>query len=110
MGENVVKGTIGIWTSGGDAPGMNPAIRAVVRAALSKGYNVKGIRHGYNGLLTDDIFDMDLRSVSEIIHRGGTMLYTARSMEFMTEEGQQKAAETCRRYGIDTLVVIGGDG
>lgn len=110
MGENVVKGTIGILTSGGDAPGMNPAIRAVVRAALSKGYNVKGIRHGYNGLLTDDIFDMDLRSVSEIIHRGGTMLYTARSMEFMTEEGQQKAAETCRRYGIDTLVVIGGDG
>ena len=102
--------TIGILTSGGDAPGMNPAIRAVVRAAIFNGFNVKGIRHGYNGLLTEDIFDMNLRSVSEIIHRGGTMLYTARSLEFMTEEGQAKAARTCKKHGIDALVVIGGDG
>ncbi len=102
--------TIGVLTSGGDAPGMNPAIRAVVRAAIFNGFNVKGIRHGYNGLLTEDIFDMNLRSVSEIIHRGGTMLYTARSLEFMTEEGQAKAAEACKRHGIDALVVIGGDG
>ena len=102
--------TIGVLTSGGDAPGMNPAIRAVVRAAIFNGFNVKGIRHGYNGLLTGDIFDMNLRSVSEIIHRGGTMLYTARSLEFMTEEGQAKAAATCREHGIDALVVIGGDG
>ena len=102
--------TIGVLTSGGDAPGMNPAIRAVVRAAIFNGFIVKGIRNGYNGLLTDDIFDMNLRSVSEIIHRGGTMLYTARSLEFMTEEGQAKAAEACKRHGIDALVVIGGDG
>lgn len=102
--------TIGILTSGGDAPGMNAAIRAVVRSAIFSGFAVKGIRRGYNGLLTDDIFDMNLRSVSEIIHRGGTMLYTARSNEFMTEEGQKKAAETCKRYGIDALIVIGGDG
>ncbi len=107
MGE--IK-TIGVLTSGGDAPGMNPAIRAVVRAAIFNGFNVKGIRHGYNGLLKEDIFDMNLRSVSEIIHRGGTMLYTARSMEFMTEEGQEKAAANCRKHGIDALVVIGGDG
>ena len=83
--------TIGVLTSGGDAPGMNPAIRAVVRAAIFNGFNVKGIRHGYNGLINDDIFDMNLRSVSEIIHRGGTMLYTARSEEFTTLEGQLKA-------------------
>ncbi len=102
--------TIGVLTSGGDAPGMNPAIRAVVRAAIFNGFNVKGIRHGYNGLLKEDIFDMNLRSVSEIIHRGGTMLYTARSMEFMTAEGQAKAAANCRKHGIDALVVIGGDG
>lgn len=107
MGE--IK-TIGVLTSGGDAPGMNAAIRSVVRAAIFNGFAVKGIRHGYNGLINDDIFDMNLRSVSEIIHRGGTMLYTARSLEFMTEEGQAKAARTCRRHGIDALVVIGGDG
>jgi len=107
MGE--IK-TIGVLTSGGDAPGMNAAIRAVVRAAIFNGFAVKGIRHGYNGLINNDIFDMNLRSVSEIIHRGGTMLYTARSLEFMTPEGQAKAAETCRRHGIDALVVIGGDG
>ena len=102
--------TIGVLTSGGDAPGMNPAIRAVVRAAIFNGFNVKGIRHGYNGLINDDIFDMNLRSVSEIIHRGGTMLYTARSQEFQTLEGQLKAVENCKKHGIDALVVIGGDG
>ncbi len=102
--------TIGVLTSGGDAPGMNAAIRAVVRSAIFNGFAVKGIRHGYNGLLTDDIFDMNLRSVSEIIHRGGTMLFTARSDEFMTDKGQKKAVETCNRYGIDALIVIGGDG
>ncbi len=107
--SNEIK-TIGVLTSGGDAPGMNAAIRAVVRAALFKGYKVKGIRHGYNGLLTEDIIDMNLRSVSEIIHRGGTILYTARCLEFKTLEGQQKAAEACRNAGIDALVVIGGDG
>ena len=102
--------TIGVLTSGGDAPGMNPAIRAVVRAAIFNGFNVKGIRHGYNGLINDDIFDMNLRSVSEIIHRGGTMLYTARSEEFTTLEGQLKAVANCKKHGIDALVVIGGDG
>ncbi len=102
--------TIGVLTSGGDAPGMNPAIRAVVRSAIYHGLKVKGIKHGYNGLINDNIIDMDLRSVSEIIHRGGTMLYTARSLEFMTEEGQEKAYQTCLRHGIDALIVIGGDG
>ncbi len=107
MGE--IK-TIGILTSGGDAPGMNPAIRALVRTAIFNGLKVKGIKHGYNGLVNDDVIDMHLRSVSEIIHRGGTMLYTARSLEFMTEEGQEKAYQTCLKHGIDALVVIGGDG
>lgn len=107
--ENKIK-TIGVLTSGGDAPGMNAAIRAVVRAAISRGYAVKGVRHGYNGLMTGDIIDMNLRSVSEIIHRGGTILYTARCLEFKTLEGQQKGAEMCREHGIDALVVIGGDG
>ena len=102
--------TIGVLTSGGDAPGMNAAIRAVVRTAIMRGYQVKGIRHGYNGLLTEDIIDMSLRSVSEIIHRGGTILYTARCLEFKTLEGQQRAAKACRDHGIDALVVIGGDG
>ncbi len=102
--------TIGILTSGGDAPGMNRAIRAVTRTAIFYGFAVKGIRHGYDGLLEEDFVDMNLRSVSEIIHRGGTMLYTARSREFMTLEGQMRAAENCRRNGIDALVVIGGDG
>ena len=89
---------------------MNAAIRAVVRTAIMRGYSVKGIRHGYNGLLTGDIIDMNLRSVSEIIHRGGTILYTARCLEFKTLEGQQRAAQACRDNGIDALVVIGGDG
>lgn len=102
--------TVGVLTSGGDAPGMNPAIRAVVRRAIYHGMAVKGIKRGYNGLIEDDIVDMNLRSVSEIIHRGGTILYTARSKEFMTEDGQNKAVETCKRHGIDALIVIGGDG
>ncbi len=102
--------TIGVLTSGGDAPGMNTAIRSVVRAALTKGYKVKGIRHGYNGLLTNEIVDMSLRSVSEIIHRGGTVLYTARCLEFIELEGQLKAAQACRDNGIDAVIVIGGDG
>lgn len=102
--------TIGVLTSGGDAPGMNAAVRAVVRTAISKGFKVMGIRHGYNGLIKGDIFEMNLRSVSEIIHRGGTVLYTARCLEFKTKEGQEKGAERCKEFGIDALVVIGGDG
>ena len=102
--------TIGVLTSGGDAPGMNAAVRAVVRTGISKGFKVVGINHGYNGLINGDIYEMNLRSVSEIIHRGGTVLYTARCMEFKTKEGQQKAADRCKEYGIDALVVIGGDG
>lgn len=102
--------TIGVLTSGGDAPGMNAAIRAVVRTALYYGMKVKGIMHGYNGLINDNVIDMDLRSVSNIIQHGGTMLYTARCKAFQTEEGQQQAYETCVKHGIDALVVIGGDG
>lgn len=101
---------IAVLTSGGDAPGMNAAIRAVTRAALSKGLEVYGVYRGYNGLINGDIFPMNLRSVSDIIHQGGTMLYTARSPEFCTEEGMQKAITTCRENGIDGVIVIGGDG
>lgn len=102
--------TIGVLTSGGDAPGMNAAIRGVVRTALGLGMNVKGIMRGYSGLLNDELVDMDAMSVSDIIHRGGTILGTARCMEMMTPEGQDAAAEACRRNGIEGLVVIGGDG
>ena len=102
--------TIGVLTSGGDAPGMNAAIRAVTRTALYHGIKVMGIYRGYNGLINGDIKEMNVRSVSEIIHRGGTMLYTARCLEFKTLEGQKKAADRCRELGIDALVVIGGDG
>lgn len=102
--------TIGVLTSGGDAPGMNAAIRAVVRTAKSLGMNVKGIRSGYSGLVHDDVIDLDARSVSDIISRGGTMLYTARSKSFMTEEGMLKAVKTCNKHGIEGIVVIGGDG
>lgn len=102
--------TIGILTSGGDAPGMNAAIRAVVRIALANGLKVKGIRRGYSGLLEEDIITMDARSVSDIIQRGGTILYTARCPEFMTKEGQDKGAAMCKKHNIDGLVVIGGDG
>lgn len=102
--------TIGVLTSGGDAPGMNAAIRAVVRTSLSAGIKVKGILRGYNGLLDEDIIDMDTKSVSEIIQRGGTILYTARCLEMLKEEYQDKAAEICKKHNIDGLVVIGGDG
>lgn len=102
--------TIGVLTSGGDAPGMNAAIRAVVRVAINKGLKVKGIMRGYAGLLDEEIVDMDSTSVSDIINRGGTILYTARCMEFTTPEGQKKGAEICRKHGIDGMVVIGGDG
>ncbi|MDD6156944.1 MAG: 6-phosphofructokinase [Lachnospiraceae bacterium] len=102
--------TIGVLTSGGDAPGMNAAIRAVVREGLSKGKKVKGIRRGYAGLLNEEIIDMDAKSVSDTISRGGTILQTARCMEFVTPEGQQKGAEICKKHGIDAIVVIGGDG
>lgn len=101
---------IGILTSGGDAPGMNAAIRAVARAAMSKGMEVYGIRRGYVGLINGDIFEMNARSVSDIIHRGGTMLFTARCPEFRTEEGVEKAKETCEKLGLEGIVVIGGDG
>ncbi len=102
--------TIGVLTSGGDAPGMNACIRAVVRTAIHNGLKVKGIRRGYAGLLQEEIIDMDSRSVSDIIQRGGTILYTARCEEFTTAEGQQKGAEICRKHGIDSVIVIGGDG
>lgn len=102
--------TIGVLTSGGDAPGMNAAIRAVVRTAIHNGIKVKGIMRGYAGLLQEEIVDMDSVSVSDIIHRGGTILYTARCLEFTTIEGQKKGAEICKKHGIDGIVVIGGDG
>lgn len=101
---------IAVLTSGGDAPGMNAAIRAVVRTACENGIEVLGVLRGYNGLINGDFVPMDLRSVSDIINRGGTILYTARSAEFATEEGMQKAIRTCRENGIDGVVVIGGDG
>ena len=102
--------TIGVLTSGGDAPGMNAAIRAVVRTALNLGMNVKGIMRGYAGLLQEEIIDLKSSNVSNIIYRGGTILYTARCMEFMTPEGQEQGAEICHKHGIDGIVVIGGDG
>ena len=101
---------IAVLTSGGDAPGMNAAVRAVARAALCKGMRVIGVHRGYNGLLNGDVFEMNLRSVSDIIHRGGTILYTARSEEYNTPVGVKKAAETCRELGVVGVVVIGGDG
>ena len=102
--------TIGVLTSGGDAPGMNAAIRAVVRQAITKGLNVKGIKRGYAGLLQEEIIDMHAQDVSDIIQRGGTILQTARCMEFTTAEGQQRGAEICKKHGIDGIIVIGGDG
>ncbi len=102
--------TIGVLTSGGDAPGMNAAIRAVVRQSIAKGKKVKGIKRGYAGLLQEEIIDMDTHSVSEIIQRGGTILQTARCLEMLEPEYQQKAADICKKHGIDGLVVIGGDG
>lgn len=102
--------TIAVMTSGGDAPGMNAAIRSVVRTAISRGLNVKGIKKGYLGLLNEEIFDMEARHVSDIIQRGGTILGTARCLEFQKPEVQQRGAEICRKHGIDGIVVIGGDG
>ena len=102
--------TIGVLTSGGDAPGMNACIRSVVRTAINKGMKVKGIMRGYAGLLQEEIVDMDGTSVADTIGRGGTILYTARCPEFTTAEGQKKGAEICKKHGIDGLVVIGGDG
>lgn len=107
--EKQIK-TIGVLTSGGDAPGMNAAVRAVVRTGLHKGFRMIGIQRGYNGLLNGECFEMNLRSVSNIISAGGTILYTARCLEFKTKEGQDKGAAKCRELGIDALVVIGGDG
>lgn len=102
--------TIGVLTSGGDAPGMNAAIRAVVRAGCENGMRVMGIRRGYNGLMQGDMYEMNLRSVSNIINRGGTVLYSARSPEFKTEEGLQKALNVAKEVGMEGIVVIGGDG
>ena len=102
--------TIGVLTSGGDAPGMNAAIRAVVRTGLEKGMKVMGIKRGYSGLINGEIEDMDRHSVSDIIQRGGTILRTARCPEFKTEEGRQKAVNILKVFGIDGLVIIGGDG
>ncbi len=102
--------TIGVLPSGGDAPGMNAAIRAVVRKALVNGVAVKGIKKGYKGLLNEEIIDLEKKDVSDTIQRGGTILGTARCMEFLTEEGQNKGAQICKAHGIDGLIVIGGDG
>lgn len=101
---------IGVLTSGGDAPGMNPCVRAVVRTALFHGVECYGIRRGYNGLINGDVIQLNEKSISHIINRGGTILYTARSKEFMTIEGQKKAASTCRFLGLDGIIAIGGDG
>ena len=101
---------IGVLTSGGDAPGMNACVRAVVRTALYHGVECYGIRRGYNGLISGDILRLDERNIAHIINRGGTILYTARSKEFMTEDGQQKAASTCKFLGLDGIIAIGGDG
>lgn len=102
--------SIAVLTSGGDAPGMNAAVRAVVRAGINKGMRVYGVYRGYNGLLNGDVQEMNLRSVSDIIGFGGTMLYTARSEEFATPAGIKKAADFCRSIDVSGVVVIGGDG
>jgi len=101
---------IGVLTSGGDAPGMNPCVRAVVRTALYHGLEVYGIRRGWNGLIHGDVVKLDQKSVSHTINRGGTILYTARSREFMDAEGQRKAVSTCKFLGLDSIIAIGGDG
>ncbi len=101
---------IGVLTSGGDAPGMNACVRAVVRTAMYHGIDCYGIRRGYNGLITGDVLRLDEKNISHTINRGGTILYTARSKEFMTEEGQNKAVSTCKFLGLDGIVAIGGDG
>ena len=101
---------IGVLTSGGDAPGMNACVRAVVRTALYHGVECYGIRRGYNGLISGDVIRLDEKNVSHTINRGGTILYTARSKEFLTEEGQKKAVSTCKFLGLDGIIAIGGDG
>ncbi len=101
---------IGVLTSGGDAPGMNPCVRSVVRSCIYHGIECYGIRRGYNGLISGDILRLDEKNIGHIINRGGTMLYTARSKEFTTEEGQRKAVSTCKFLGLDGIVAIGGDG
>ena len=101
---------IGVLTSGGDAPGMNPCVRSVVRTALYHGLEVYGIRRGWQGLINGDVVRLDEKSVTRIINKGGTILYTARSKEFVTPEGQRKAASTCKFLGLDGIVAIGGDG
>ena len=101
---------IAVLTSGGDAPGMNAAVRAVVRTALNAGIEVYGVVRGFNGLINDELIPLNLRSVCNILQQGGTMLYTARCLEFKELEYQQKAAEVCRKHGIDGVVVCGGDG
>ena len=106
----MIKKSIGVLTSGGDAPGMNAAIRAVVRTGIYNGFKVFGVLRGYNGLINGDIYEMNLRDVSDKIHLGGTMLRTARSSEFVTEAGMAKAIKSCNRVGLEGLVVIGGDG
>ncbi|AKL96677.1 6-phosphofructokinase PfkA [Clostridium aceticum] len=102
--------TVGVLTSGGDSPGMNAAIRAVVRNAIAKGCRVIGVRRGYDGLIQGQLEEMNLSSVADIIHRGGTILRTARSEEFRTEEGRKKALNVMKVFGIEGMVVIGGDG
>jgi len=102
--------TIGVLTSGGDAPGMNAAIRAVVREAIANGKRIMGIKRGYAGLLKEEIYEMQSTDVADIIQRGGTILQTARCKEFTTAEGQKKGADICRQHGIDGVIVIGGDG
>ena len=101
---------LAVLTSGGDAPGMNAAVRAVVRAGIHRGFKVYGVYRGYHGLLRGEVKELNLRSVSDIIGSGGTVLYTARSKRMMTEEGQREAAEFCKSLDIEGLVVIGGDG
>ena len=108
MGNKFRK--IGVLTSGGDAPGMNAAVRAVTRTALARGVEVMGIYGGYRGLIYDDMIELKARNVSNIIWRGGTFLYSDRCLEFKTEEGMQKAIENCKKHGIDGIVAIGGDG
>ena len=108
MGNQVKR--IGVLTSGGDAPGMNAAVRAVVRTAVNRGIECIGIRRGWNGLINHDFIRMDSNSVSHIIDKGGTMLYTARSEEFMTPEGREKAIATCKLLGLEGIVAIGDDG
>lgn len=102
--------TIAILTSGGDAPGMNAAVRAIVRYAISQKIRVFGIMRGFMGLRMGDIFEMNLRSVSDILHRGGTVLYSSRDKKFETDEGVTEAAEVCKREKIDAVITIGGDG